>query len=125
MTVNFPGADPGFFRRGCTRLLLYLNTNKSHSFFFFLGGGGRIPVVLENRRSSRGGEGAHPLHMLQLWGKSLWVNIHFGFYTQSTCTLSSSSPTQTTVLDTRTYTCSFSRVSKLVWVEKGEKGSSV
>ena len=47
-----------FFRRGCTRLLLYFNTNKPHSFFFC-----RIPVVLENRRSSRGGGGgAHPLH---------------------------------------------------------------
>ena len=48
------------FRRGCTRLLLYFNTNKPHSFFC------RIPVVLENRRSSRGGGGgvmgAHPLH---------------------------------------------------------------
>ena len=44
-------AAPGFFlRRGCTRLLLYFNTNKPHSFFF-----GRIPVVLENRRSPRGG----------------------------------------------------------------------
>ena len=31
-----PGADPGFFfRRGCTRLLLYFNTNKPHSFFFW------------------------------------------------------------------------------------------
>ena len=30
------GADPGFFfRRGSTRLLLYFNTNKPHSFFFF------------------------------------------------------------------------------------------
>ena len=46
------GADPGFFLgEGCTRLLLYFNTNKPHSFFFFR----RIPVVLENRRSSRGG----------------------------------------------------------------------
>ena len=52
------GADPGFFfRRGCTPLLLYFNTNKPHFFFC------RIPVVLENRRSSRGGGwGAHPLH---------------------------------------------------------------
>ena len=41
-----------FFRRGCTRLLLYFNTNKPHSFFFR-----RIPVVLENRRSSWGGGG--------------------------------------------------------------------
>ena len=38
-----------FVKRGCTRLLLYFNTNKPHSLFF-----GRIPVVLENRRSSRG-----------------------------------------------------------------------
>ena len=45
-----------FFRRGCISLLLYFNTNKPHSFFFF----GRIPVVLENRRSSQGG--GHPLH---------------------------------------------------------------
>ena len=40
-----------FFRRGCTRLLLDFNTNKPHSFFFFC----RIPVVLENCRSSQGG----------------------------------------------------------------------
>ena len=46
----------GGSRRGCTRLLLYFNTNKPHSFFVC-----RIPVVLENRRSSGGG-GAHPLH---------------------------------------------------------------
>ena len=45
-----------FFRRGRTRLLLYFNANKPHSFFFFC----RIPVVLENRRSSQGG--VHPLH---------------------------------------------------------------
>ena len=50
---NFP-----IIRRGCTRLLLYFNTDKPHSFFFC-----RIPVVLENRRSSPGGGGrAHPLH---------------------------------------------------------------
>ena len=50
----FRGGSRIFFRRGCTRLLLYFNTNKPDSFFF-----GRIPVVLGNRRSSRGG-GAHP-----------------------------------------------------------------
>ena len=44
-------ADPRFFLGGCTRLLLYFNTNKRHSFFFFC----RIPVELENRRSSQGG----------------------------------------------------------------------
>ena len=45
------GGSRTFFRRGCTRLLLHFNTNKPHSFFFL----GRIPVVLENRRSSQGG----------------------------------------------------------------------
>ena len=51
------GGSRIFFRRGRTRLLLYFNTNKPHSFFFF----GRIPVVLENRRSSQGvgGGGVH------------------------------------------------------------------
>ena len=29
------GGSRIFFRRGCTRLLLYSNTNKPHSFFFF------------------------------------------------------------------------------------------
>ena len=52
------GGSRIFFRRGCTRLLLYFNTNKPHSFFFCC----RIPVVLENRRSSQGRGGAHPLH---------------------------------------------------------------
>ena len=48
-----PGTDPGFFfRRGCTRLLLYFNTNKPHGFFFC-----RIPVVLDYRRSSQEGGG--------------------------------------------------------------------
>ena len=54
--INWPnkGGSRIFFRRGCTRLLLYLVF-----FFFFFG---RILVVLENRRSSWGGRGAHPLH---------------------------------------------------------------
>ena len=51
------GGSRIFFRRGCTRLLLYFNTNKPHSFFFR-----RIPVVLGNRRSSQGGGDFHPLH---------------------------------------------------------------
>ena len=49
-----------FFKRGCTRLLLYFNTNKPHSFLFF--SFCKIPVVLENHRSSQGGGGAHPLN---------------------------------------------------------------
>ena len=36
------GGSRIFFRRGCTCLLLYFNTNKLLSFFFFC----RIPVVL-------------------------------------------------------------------------------
>ena len=55
-TKQVRGGSRIFFRRGCTPLLLYFNTNKPHSFFSC-----RIPVVLENRRSSRGG-GAHALH---------------------------------------------------------------
>ena len=42
------GGSRIFFRSGCTRLLLYFNTNKPHSFFLC-----KIPVVLENRRSSQ------------------------------------------------------------------------
>ena len=50
------GGSRIFFRRGCTRLLLYFNTNKPHIFSFFC----RIPVILENRRSSQGGGGCAP-----------------------------------------------------------------
>ena len=57
-STKFRGGSRIFFRRGCTRLLLYFNTNNPHFFF------GRIPVVLENQRSSQGGggAGAYPLH---------------------------------------------------------------
>ena len=55
----YRGGSRIFFRRGCTRLLFYFNTNKSHSFFsqntscirkpqVISGGGGRgvrTPVV--------------------------------------------------------------------------------
>ena len=34
VTLNSRGGSRNFFRRGCTRLLLYFNTNKPHSFFF-------------------------------------------------------------------------------------------
>ena len=67
--AKMPGADPGFFfRGGCTRLLLYFNTNKPHSFFF-----GRIPV--ENRRSSqgRGGGGAYIY---------IYISIYIYIYTK-------------------------------------------
>ena len=52
-----PGADPGFFSGGGA-LVSCFNTNKPHSFFFFC----RIPVVLENRRSSQGRGVRTPLH---------------------------------------------------------------
>ena len=45
------GGSRIFFRRGCTRLLLYFKTNKSHSISFFA----------EYHVTRRGG-GAHPLH---------------------------------------------------------------
>ena len=47
--TRYRGGSRIFFRRGCTRPLLYFNTNKPHSFFC------RIPVVLENGRSSQRG----------------------------------------------------------------------
>ena len=53
---NNRGGSRIFFRRGCTRLLLYFNTNKPLIYIFFC----RIPVVLENRRSSQGGGCAPP-----------------------------------------------------------------
>ena len=57
----FAGADPGFFLGGGALVSCSTSTSINHIVFF-----GRIPVVLENRRSSRGGRGggggAHPLH---------------------------------------------------------------
>ena len=53
-----PGADPGFFLGGGALVSFSTSTPINHIVFFF----GRIPVVLENRRSSRRGGGAHPLH---------------------------------------------------------------
>ena len=52
------GADPGFFLGGGALVSCSTSTPINHIVFFF----GRIPVVLENRRSSWGG-GAHPLHL--------------------------------------------------------------
>ena len=51
------GGSRIFLRRGCTRLLLYFNTNKPHSFFL------QNTSCIRNRRSSQeGGGGAHLLH---------------------------------------------------------------
>ena len=51
------GGSRIFFWRGCTRLLLYFNTNKPHSFFC------RIPVViLKTAGHLKEGGGCAPLH---------------------------------------------------------------
>ena len=56
IALNRRGGSRIFFRRGCTRLLLYFNTNKPHSFFFSQNNSCiRKPQVIS-------GEGAHPLH---------------------------------------------------------------
>ena len=47
------GADLGFFLGGGALGSCSTSTPINHTAFFF----GRIPVVLENRRSSQGGEG--------------------------------------------------------------------
>ena len=60
------GADPGFFLGGGA----LVSSNKPHSFFFC-----RLPVVLENRRSSQGGKVRTPctlpldppLHVVRFW----------------------------------------------------------
>ena len=49
------GADPGFFLGGGALVSCSTSTPINHIVFFR-----RIPVVLENRRSSQGGRGAHP-----------------------------------------------------------------
>ena len=77
----YRGRSRIFFRRGCTRLLLYFSTNKPHSFFIFW-----IPVVLENRRSSPGrGGGVHPLHPPPRSAPAIQVTIlsHACFLTTS------------------------------------------
>ena len=55
------GGSRIFFRRGCTRLLLYFNTNKPLSLIFFLQNTSciRKPQVISE---GGGGGGAHPLH---------------------------------------------------------------
>ena len=55
---RYRGGSRIFFRRGCTRLLLYFNTNKPH-FFFFLQ---NIICIRKPQVISGGGGGAHPLH---------------------------------------------------------------
>ena len=54
--VRDRGGSGIFFRRGCTRLLRYFNTNKPHSFFLQNTSCIRKPQVISRRG------GAHPLH---------------------------------------------------------------
>ena len=49
------GGSRIFFRRGCTRLLLYFNTNKPHSFFFL-----RNTSCIRKPQVISGGEGCAP-----------------------------------------------------------------
>ena len=58
--LSFRGGSRIFFRRGCTRLLLYFNTNKPHSVFafFFL----HITSCIRKPQVISGRGGAHPLH---------------------------------------------------------------
>ena len=57
LLYSFRGGSRIFFRRGCTRLLLYFNTNKPHSFFFFLQNTSciRKPQVISGGRGGGGG----------------------------------------------------------------------
>ena len=48
---------PWWFLGGCTRLLLYFNTNKRHSFFFL-----QNTSCIRKPQVTSGGGGAHPLH---------------------------------------------------------------
>ena len=50
--VDFAGADPGFFLGGGALVSCSTSTPINHIVLFFFC---RIPVVLENRRSSQGG----------------------------------------------------------------------
>ena len=50
------GRIQDFFRRGCTRLLLYFNTKKPHSFFL------QNTSCIRKLQVISGRGGAHPLH---------------------------------------------------------------
>ena len=55
--VDYMGGSRIFFRRRCTRLLLYFNTNKPRSFL-----GGQNTSCIRKPQVISGGGGAHPLH---------------------------------------------------------------
>ena len=71
MFLHTSGADPGFFLGGGALVSCSTSTPINHIVFFF----SRIPVVLENRRSSQGGRGVRtpctrpldpPLHLVRV-----------------------------------------------------------
>ena len=72
------GGSRIFFRRGCTRLLLYFNTNKPHNFFFFFW---QNTSCIRKPQVISGGGGMHtpctlPLDLpLLLQHIDLWDNI--------------------------------------------------
>ena len=55
--LTLRGGSRIFFRRGSTRLLLYFNTNKLHSFFF-----AEYQLYSIRKPQVISGGGAHPLH---------------------------------------------------------------
>ena len=53
-SLQSQGRIQDFFRRGCTRLLLYFNTNKPHSFFFL-----QNTSCIRKPQAISGGGGVH------------------------------------------------------------------
>ena len=75
----FRGGSRIFFRRGCTRLLLYFNTiNKPHSFFLLA----EYQLYQKTAGHLRGAGGAHPLHpsprSAPVVSEVVWT-FHLGF----------------------------------------------
>ena len=75
----FRGGSRIFFRRGCTRLLLYFNTiNKPHSFFFWQ----NTSCIRKPQAISGGRGGAHPVHpaprSAPVVSEVVWT-FHLGF----------------------------------------------
>ena len=68
------GVDPGFFLGGGALVSCSTSTPINRIVFFW-----RIPVVLENRRSSLEGGGAHPLHPPPRSAPDMWVELVVGF----------------------------------------------
>ena len=66
------GGSRIFFRRGCTRLLLYFNTNKPHSFFL------QNTSCIREPRVISGGEGEGGAHLLHPPPRSApgWWSCH-------------------------------------------------